>query len=227
MPAFAIVGSRELTLLLLAAGFLLGGALRRFRSWRSLLWGAAALLLITTISPRHPLGQFLFVGPKGTPRLPAEIFGIVWWLLGAWLVKSLFDLVVRRTIFPDDNVPHARRLFADLASGLIYVVALVGILDTVFKQPLSGVLATSGILAIVLGLALQSTLADVFSGLAINIERPFSAGDWITVTDSVAGQVMEINWRATRIRKCSNDRSTAPAELATVERRTSLASLGS
>jgi small-conductance mechanosensitive channel len=210
VPEFNVIGSREIALLLLAAGLLLGGGLRRFRSWRSLCWGTSALLLITAISPRHPLGQFLFIGPRGALRVPAEFFGIIWWLLGAWLVKSLFDLVVRRTIFPDDNVPHARRLFADLASGLIYVVALVGILDTVLKQPLSGVLATSGILAIVLGLALQNTLADVFSGLAINIERPFSAGDWITLTGSVEGQVMEINWRATRIRTCSNDLVVIP-----------------
>jgi len=60
---------------------------------------------------------------------------------------------------------------------LVYVVALVGIMDTVFKQSVSAVLATSGVLAVVLGLALQNTLADVFSGLALNIERPFSAGD--------------------------------------------------
>jgi small-conductance mechanosensitive channel len=78
-------------------------------------------------------------------------------------------------------------------------------MDTVLKQPISAVLATSGVLAIVLGLALQNTLADVFSGLAINVERPFGAGDWITIPDHVEGQVIEINWRATRIRTSSND----------------------
>lgn len=60
---------------------------------------------------------------------------------------------------------------------LVYVVALVGIMDTVLKQPISAVLATSGMLAIILGLALQNALADVFPGLAINIERSFRAGD--------------------------------------------------
>jgi small-conductance mechanosensitive channel len=79
-------------------------------------------------------------------------------------------------------------------------LAFVGIVDTVFQQPISAFLATSGVMAIVLGLALQNTLADVFSGLAINIERPYMAGDWISVTDRVSGQVIEVNWRATRIR---------------------------
>jgi small-conductance mechanosensitive channel len=139
-----------------------------------------------------------------------ELFGIAWWLLGAWLVKSVFDLILRRTWFPDDNQPHARRLFADLASVLIYVVALVGIMDTVLKEPIPAVLATSGVLAIILGLALQNTLADVFAGLAMNVERPFGAGDWITLPDDVEGRVIEINWRATRIRTAGNELVIVP-----------------
>jgi small-conductance mechanosensitive channel len=170
------------------------------------------LLLITAVFPRtgNPLGEFLFGTTGGGPRLPREFFGIVWWVLGAWLLKSLLDLVLRRTFFPDNGEPHARRLFADLASGLIYVLAVVGIVGTVFKQPVSTFLATSGVLAIVLGLALQNTLGDVLAGLAINIERPFGAGDWITLTEEVSGQVMQVNWRATRLRTWSHDLVVIP-----------------
>src|ERR1039457_4320886 len=164
-------------------------------------------MLITALFPRHGnlLGQYLFGGLSGAPRLPMELFGIAWWILGAWLVQGFLDLILRRTWFPDDNEPHARRLFADLASVFVYVVALVGIMDTVLKQPISAVLATSGVLAIILGLALQNTLSDVFAGLAINIERPFGASDWITVSRDVEGQVIQINWRATHIKTAAND----------------------
>jgi small-conductance mechanosensitive channel len=201
------------TCLLLGAGVLLVcGLTPQLRSYRSLFWGGGVLLAITALFPRpgNVLGQQLFAGASGAPHLMSELFGIAWWILGAWVVKSLLDLVLHRTIFPDDNEPHARRLFADLASVLVYVVALVGIMDTVFKQPISAVLATSGVLAIVLGLALQNTLSDVFSGLAINIERPFGAGDWITVTDQAEGQVIEINWRATRIKTAANEMVVIP-----------------
>ncbi|HUN98365.1 MAG TPA: mechanosensitive ion channel family protein [Bradyrhizobium sp.] len=205
-------GWTEIFLLLAAVVLLLCGARAPLRPYRSLFWGGSILMLITALFPRpgNPLGQFLFGPNSAGLHLPPELFGIAWWILGAWLVKSVFDLILRRTIFPDNDEPHARRLFADLASALIYVLAFVGIVDTVLKQPISAVLATSGVLAIVLGLALQNTLADVFSGLAINIERPFGAGDWITVTDDVRGQVMEINWRATLIRTLSNDMIVIP-----------------
>ena len=207
-----ILGWVEIGLLVFSTGLLICGWVPRLRSWRSLYWGACALAVITAVFPRqeNPLGQFLFVGSHGSPWIPLQLFGIAWWLLGAWLVKSLLDLVLRRTIFPDDNEPHARRLFADLVSAFIYVVAFVGIMDGVFKQPLSGVLATSGVLAIVLGLALQSTLADVFSGLAINIDRAFAAGDWVAVPDRIEGQIIEVNWRTTRIRTSTNDMIVIP-----------------
>ncbi|HET7331110.1 mechanosensitive ion channel family protein [Dyella sp.] len=201
------IGFLAVAALLLACGFV-----RRLRPYRALLWGGSGLLLITAIYPRHgnPLGRYLFVGADGTSRIPPELLTVIWWILGAWLLKSLLDLILRRTIFPDDNQPHARQLFADLASALIYVLAFVGIMDVVFKQPVSTVLATSGVLAIVLALALQSTLADVFSGLAINIERSFGAGDWIAMKDGVEGQIIEVNWRATRIKTCSNDLVVVP-----------------
>jgi small-conductance mechanosensitive channel len=207
-----VFGWPEICLLSAAAIFLLMRVLPYLRPYHPLFGGASALLLITALFPRtgNPLGQFLFGVTGDGPRLPREFFGIVWWILGAWLFKSLLDLVLSRTFFPDNDEPHARRLFADLASGLIFVLAFVGIIGTVFKQPVSTFLATSGVLAIVLGLALQNTLGDVLAGLAINIERPFGAGDWISLPGEVSGQVMQVNWRATRLRTWSHDMVVIP-----------------
>jgi small-conductance mechanosensitive channel len=196
----------EYPLLLAAAGLLVCVFLPRLRAYRWLILGGFVLLSAVLFRQvAGPLGIHLGADGADATHLPEEIFGIAWWLLGAWLVRRLLTLILGRTLFPNDNQPHARRLFADLASVLIYLVAFVGIMGTVLKLPITNVLATSGVLAIVLGLALQSTLADVFSGLAINIERPFRAGDWITLDEHVEGQIQEISWRATHIRTASND----------------------
>jgi len=205
----------ETTLLTFALGLLACGIMPQLRPYRPLFWGSSVLLLTAALFPRsgNPVGEYLFGASFGGLRLPIEILGVAWWILGAWLIRSVLDLILRRTVFPNDNQPHAKRLFADLGSALVYVVAFVGIIETVLKQSISGVLATSGVFAIVLGLALQNTLADVFSGLAINMERPFEAGDWITVKDGVEGQVMEVNWRATRVRTSANDVAAIPNSL--------------
>lgn len=197
----------EVCLLSAAATLLVCAFLPPLRTYRSLFLGGFVPMLSTALFRGRDdlVGRYLPTIASGTVRLPVEAFGVAWWILGAWLVRSVLTLVLRRTFFPNDNQPHARRLFADLATGLVYVVAFIGIMDTVLKQPVSTVLATSGVLAIVLGLALQNSLGDVFSGLSINIEQPFGAGDWITLQGGIEGQVIEINWRATRIKTATND----------------------
>ncbi len=206
----------EIILLAISLGLFAAAIAPKLRAYRSLFGGGAVLALLSAAFPRvnNPLGQFLFGASPGGAGLPVELFGFAWWILGAWLMKSLLDLFLLRTFFPNNDEPHARRLFADLASGLIYFLAFIGIIGTVFKQPVSTFLATSGVVAIVLGLALQNTLGDVIAGLAINIEGPFAAGDWITLSDTVSGQVMQVNWRATRIRTLANDMIVIPNSLA-------------
>jgi len=59
--------------------------------------------------------------------------------------------------------------------------------------------ATSAIGGLVLGLALQDTLGNLFAGLAIQVEKPFGVGDWIKAGD-YEGRVAEVTWRATKMR---------------------------
>jgi small-conductance mechanosensitive channel/CRP-like cAMP-binding protein len=55
-----------------------------------------------------------------------------------------------------------------------------------------------GALALI-GFALQDQLGNLFAGLAIQIEKPFLVGHWITVAD-FEGRVAEVTWRATKIK---------------------------
>ena len=136
----------EIGLLSTAGALMLLRALPRLRSYRPLFDAGAALSLISALYPwpSNRLGQFLFDTTGDGPRLPREFFGVVWWILGAWIAKSLLNLALERTLFPDNDQPHSRRLFADLASGLIYILAFIGIVGAVFKEPVSTLLATSG-----------------------------------------------------------------------------------
>ena len=53
--------------------------------------------------------------------------------------------------------------------------------------------------AIVFGLALQETLGNTFAGLALQVERPFRVGHWVTAAGH-EGRIVEVTWRATKIR---------------------------
>ena len=125
-------------------------------------------------------------------HLLAQMLEVVWWLQGARLLTIVLD----RTVLPETW--HKERLFQDVFGALLFLAAAVGAIAFVLQLSVRGLLATSGALAVVLGLAIQSTLNDVFSGVVLNATQPFHIGDWVTIGD-VEGKVVESNWRATSL----------------------------
>lgn len=92
------------------------------------------------------------------------------------------------------------RIFRDLTQAVVYVVVLMLTLRAVGVEP-SSLLTTSALLTAVVGLALQDTLGNMVSGLALQMQRPFQVGDWIQFDPDPRqiGQVTEVNWRATTV----------------------------
>ncbi|MDR6635111.1 small-conductance mechanosensitive channel/CRP-like cAMP-binding protein [Phyllobacterium sp. 1468] len=123
-----------------------------------------------------------------------------WWIGGAMVLISSVRLFLKLELKPREG-----RLLQDLLVAIIYLGAGLSVIAYVFKLPVGTLIATSGVLAIVLGLALQNTLSDVFSGIALNINRPYSIGDWIGLEEDVKGRVVETNWRSTHILSKTND----------------------
>src|SRR3984957_11719295 len=138
-------------------------------------------------------------------RLFVAVLEVIWWLGAAWLAVGFlraFVVLGRR--------PRDTKLVQDLLAALIYLAATFAIVAYIFDLPVKGLLATSGALGIIIGLALQSSLGDVFSGIALNIERPYRVGDWIILDDTLQGKVIETNWRATHILTGNQDVAIIP-----------------
>ena len=131
---------------------------------------------------------------------------IAWWLWAAWFVIGVLRLVV-----VTKHRPREGKLIQDLLAGLVYLAAFFAIISYVFDLPIKGLLATSGAIAIILGLALQSTLGDVFSGVVLNFSRPYRPGDWISIDGTTDGRVIEMNWRATHVLTAKRDLAIARA----------------
>jgi small-conductance mechanosensitive channel len=100
-------------------------------------------------------------------------------------------------------------LVRGMVAFIIYTIAFFMIVAFVFGKTLTGLLATSGVLAMVIGLAIQMNISNIFSGLAINLERPFKIGDLVKI-DGHLGKVENMNWRTTRIRSTWNWSVTIP-----------------
>jgi len=119
---------------------------------------------------------------------------VFWWVHFAWAAIGIVRLYI---VF--DRRPQEARLIQDLIIAGVYVGVTLSIIGFVFGAPIGTLVATSGVVAIIVGLALQNTLSDVFSGIALTLGKPFSIGDWINLADGTEGRVVQNDWRSTQI----------------------------
>jgi small-conductance mechanosensitive channel/CRP-like cAMP-binding protein len=191
-----------------------------------LVAAAAGLLALRTLSSRiriafdivcltalsvvlHQRGASPFLGSSaGAPDIATlwlRVLIVAWWLTIARVVVGVLYFALRH-----DRTHRSAKLVVDLIAAAIYVGTVVIVLKSVLALPVAGLFATSGVVAIVLGLALQSTLADVFSGIAVGIEGPFQVGDRISLGADIEGRVIETNWRSIRVQTDGEDIAIIP-----------------
>jgi len=135
---------------------------------------------------------------------PAEAISVRILTTALWLSLLYTGLLLLNVLVfeqaPQGTWRHrAPSLFQDLLRMLLIAVGAAIVLAVVWDQDLGGLIAALGVGSIVLGLALQETLGNLMSGIALLFEKPFNIGDWIEV-DGDAGEVVEINWRSVQIR---------------------------
>lgn len=152
--------------------------------------GMSSVLYLGGISPQHIDDTDL----RGFAALLVKSAMILWWTHLAWTTIGLvhFLLMLKRG-------PREAHLVQDMAVGVIYPGVALSIIGFVFGVPVGTLVATSGIVAIVFGLALQNTLGDVFSGIALTLGRTYAIGDWIQLKDGAEGRVIETNWRSAKL----------------------------
>jgi small-conductance mechanosensitive channel len=163
----------------------------------SIFFAVQTVLIVALVgSPLRPVYR-----ARDLPReFWLQILVCCWWGLAARILISLLALptAIRKTAIEN-------KLLSDIIAASTYICSALAMIGFVFGLPLQGLVATSGVIAIVLGLALQSTLGDVFSGLSLSIEKPYRIGDEVLLEGGAEGEVIETNWRSTHLRNGSND----------------------
>jgi small-conductance mechanosensitive channel/CRP-like cAMP-binding protein len=122
-------------------------------------------------------------------------------LLSTALIVALVNRYVWDFYFEKKRqtpIPHFLR---EVVGGIIFLIVLLFVLSYGYhaETQLKGLLAGSGVIAIILGFAGQNLFAGIIGGISIQINRPYKVGDWLQVHERFA-EVMEINWRSTRLR---------------------------
>ena len=93
------------------------------------------------------------------------------------------------------------KLLRQLVEAFVFIAACVLVLRTIYgrTEALTSFIAGSSAVALIVGIAMQNLLGNVVAGVALELARPFKPGDWL-IFDSKLAEVMEVNWRSTKLR---------------------------
>lgn len=154
----------------------------------------------------HPfaLAAGLLVGVHVAPGGDAEWrVAALSHLTAITIVLAAFPLVtlLNRALWlrrPAPGKPaEAPRVLIDATGILVVAVAVLAALQFVYDIKVPGLLAGSGVAAIVLGLAMQDLLGNLIAGISLHFQKDFRPGDWLLIGDTHA-KVVEISWRSTQ-----------------------------
>ena len=156
-------------------------------------------------------GAYLILAGSNVPgeNTALKVVVAVGFMVAANTVLQLFDYLLWDYIFGKRRHILIPRLLVDLFNFVVLTAVGVGVLNRVFGVELSAFLVTSTVVSAVIGLALQDMLTSIVAGLALQLERPFTVGDWVRVSGQ-EGQVMQMNWRTLTLKTLDNHNIILP-----------------
>ncbi len=132
-----------------------------------------------------------------------RIAKIVLWMILVIVAWRFFSSLVFDRALRDNN--QASSLLRNVFSITIYIVAFFIVFKSQYPTvDLAALFTTSAILGVILGLALQDTLGNLFAGLSLQADAPFAVGDVVSIPTKGAGVVENITWRGVKIRTFQN-----------------------
>lgn len=136
-------------------------------------------------------------------------------ILSLSLLAFLFN-AINYLFFSEHNILTKKeaipKLGRDVLNFALTIIFGAVVLSSVWGFNLGGLLAALGVSSLVIGLALQEPLGNLFNGISLLMARPFRKGDWIQIGDE-KGKVKDFNWRSVKIVNRDNELIVLPNNL--------------
>lgn len=142
-----------------------------------------------------------------------QIFAVFVLCYGILIVVKTCRILVFEYLFLGHMSVPVPLLLVNLFTFLVALSLGVFVFAELFGIRLTPLLATSAVLSLVLGLALQDTLGNLFAGISLQFDKSYEIGDWIEVSSGgqkMVGQIKEITWRATLLAGFFDELITIP-----------------
>ncbi|BDS08901.1 mechanosensitive ion channel protein MscS [Oceaniferula spumae] len=188
--------------------------------WRPFIAiGFAVLLYVLAAMLVRALLKKVFLKPRISFHLAMMCFGVLcaamlFYRNASWLTNVVSAMIISGVIalwvFFDRvffSLYLARRqkvevpnILRQMLAFVVLLVAVALVLTYGYGVKITGLLATSGVAAVILGFAMQDLLANVIAGFSIHMTKAYKVGDWLLLDGTGdRAEVREVNWRATRL----------------------------
>lgn len=127
-------------------------------------------------------------------------FAFITFSIGAFCFVRTCHLLVLQYLFLGSMRTGVPLLIVNIFSLILSIVIGFWTVNNLFGVQLTPLLATSAAFSIILGLALQDTLGNLFAGISLQIDHTFEIGNWLEImngNNKIVGQVKELSWRST------------------------------
>ncbi|MES2569197.1 MAG: mechanosensitive ion channel family protein [Verrucomicrobiota bacterium] len=141
-----------------------------------------------------PASRFSFSFPALMRHLSAALA-----LLGTFVVIALLRRYFWELWFERTQKSPAPKFLSQLLSLLLFIGTMLLVVTFAYGKDLNAFLFGSTVVVGIIGFAMQDLLGNIISGIALEIGKPFKTGDWLVIDQQFA-EVIEVNWRSTRLR---------------------------
>lgn len=184
--------------------YLLGVAIGRFLKRRAgVRLGIFYQLFCLAAACWIPLRGYALVSgmPEGWPWANAVLthLGAAVALLATVLFIALFRRFYWELWYEAKNRTRAPKFASQVLALLIFTGAVLLVAAYGYNKSIAGLALGSTVVAAILGFALQDLLGNIIAGISLEVGKPFRTGDWLAIDDRHA-EVIEVNWRSTRLR---------------------------
>jgi small-conductance mechanosensitive channel len=189
--------------------------LRRYGEARGRRWAtAAADSLRWLLEVWGGLIGFAIADPRASL---SESWSV--WIEGAWIVVAVLSVTVfltrlagaltRSLVAADQSRLPSATIVLNIARFVIWVIAFMLVLN-LLGVDIGALLTTLGVTGIAISLGLQDILKNLFSGLQVTLTHQYEPGQFVHLQSGEEGEVIDLNWRETRLRTPTGDIAVVP-----------------
>ena len=147
-------------------------------------------------------------------HLPKVVLALITVVIFAFIASAVKKICIRiyRKAFKE-NYLNIERIIASLFYALLFATGVLLALHILgLDKPFEKLLAGAGVIGIIAGFALKDIASNMFSGLLVDLQRPYKVGDWVEI-DGKYGVVLDISWLTTKIKTVSGQEVFVPNQI--------------